>query len=361
MSEETIVIDTNKVAGAFDKIFEKDPYAPTASLESAENPKIIPKPEDTKIDPPEEVKPPDTKGEVQDDLPETLPNTGRNETWKKFRGEHQAAKQELASLKTQLSDFEGTRKERDELKGKITDYETQIQTLKEVDSLTRLQNDPDFQAKYDIPRKGICDKLKEQAEYGDIDPKELINVLGKSGKEKIQALEDIISTAPSIVKGKIVALIDQLDTIDTERASELTNASHNLEKRTKDREASNKKQREDYEKNALETFSRKSESLEKELGIPKEIIDKAREFFTKNHDLDKATEIIIKGMYADHLKVTGADSQKKIADLEKELAEYRNANPSIRSGSPLSPTSPDKDLGYVEAIQKAVRESRILG
>lgn len=354
-AQETANIDTGLVASVMDRIFEADPNTP--ALESATPPSIIPKEELAKVDAPVKQEP--VKSDVKDDLPEELPNAGRSEAWKKFRGEHNTLKKEFSVLKEQLIDFEGSKKEKQELKAKLTSYEEQIGKLKEVDSLARLENDPDFQAKYVTARKTASDKLNEYASLSDIDQKDLSAALNKTGKEKIQALEDILSSAPSVLKNKIIGIIDQIENIDAERQIELSTAQESLSKRQQERQTSQAKARQEFEEKAGIIFKETSEELSKRLGIDASIIDKARELFTKNQDLKVATETIIKGLYAD-TAIKDRDALKKERDeLKAELQKYQESNPGLGAGSRGGLPDFSKDVDFIEAIKAGAKEIKI--
>ena len=353
-TQEPPVADVSQVAAIFDKIFEKDPNALPVLV--GEEPPVV-----AQVTQTEPLKEPGEKQEAKaqsDDFPESLPNEGRGDKWKQFRKAHEETKKELLALKAEHEQFGATRAERDELKARTAEYEARIAKLSEVDSISRLENDPDFQSKYVARREQAVGKLKELAGYSDIEPEALISVLSKTGKERFAALEIALEFAPSVLKTKIAALVDQVEGIDEERGAELSKAQESLTKRQQERQARESEQQAQFQKQASEAFTRTAASLSKELGIDEATITKAREFYEKNSDLEAASRVILKSFAADGALGKASESAKKIAELESELAKYRESSPGISSGGATAAVP--KELDFISAIRAGAKDARII-
>jgi len=342
-------LDVSKVQNVMDRIFDKK--EPAQTLAPAEVQVVVKDESVTPVATPERTEP------VSDEPPESLPVEGRSEKWKDLRSRYAEMKKEAVSLKAQLAEFEGTKKERDELKARIADSEEKIKKLSDIDSLARWQNDPDVQAKYDIPREATMKELSELAGYSDIDPGELLGVLRLEGKDQILALDRLVSSAPSVLQNKIIAAVDRVKEIEKNRAAELVDVRGSLEKRQEARRLEETTKRTKLQQQAEETFKRTSESLSKELGLDEATIIKAREFFQTNNDLDAAARIVIKGMAADGVLGKGAEQAKRIAELEAELSKYRESSPGVSSGS--SGASISREMSFLDAIKNGAKEARL--
>lgn len=321
--------DISQISSIFDKIVGST-TTPEPVVSTTEVP-VISEPEKKNEEPVKKVeeKPVSTASE---DLPEELPNAGRSDAWKKFRTAHKETLSQVDTLKAQLSEFEGTRKERDELKAKISEFEERQKELEKIDSLSKLENLPDFRSKYVDARNSAMKKIDELAGYSDIDPADIRAALAKTGKERYAALEDVLTIAPSITKSKIVGLIDQIESIDVQRQEELANAQESLKRRQEDQEKAQRQQEEEQTKRLEETFQKTSSQLGKELGIDPSAIDKARDFYMKNNDIAKAAEIILKATHFDATKEEREKLAKEVEELRADNARLRGASPGLGSG-----------------------------
>lgn len=299
------------------------------------------------------------KREPDDDIPEHLPNEGRSDKWKQFRGQYQTTKKERDELKTrldtELADFEGTKKERDELKGRITALETERAKWTEIDSVVKLENSPTFRAEYIHPRQKAVDSLKELSGYADIDPNTLTGALNKTGKARYEALEEALATAPASLRGRIERTIDQIDELDARANEERANAETALRDRETKAQQISRERREQFQKQATETFERTAAELKKELGIEDGVIEAARQFYTKNDDLSAAAKMIIRAHAADKSDTEKAEMKKTIDEMAAELARYKKASPGLGGGTHERSGALDSKTTFIGGALKALR------
>jgi len=362
-TEEKPPVDVKNIEAVFDRIMEKDPNIKIdinpnkeaedkAAAEKAEAEKI--EAEKQKI-----VEPKPGSEKKDDDFPESLPNEGRNEKWKAFRKAHEETKKELSTLKNQLADFEGTRTERDTLKAKISEYEAQVAELRKVDSISKLENDPEFQREYVQKEKAATDKITELAGYADIDPKEIMAAMNKPPKERYAALDDALSGATPTLAGKIRTEIDRIESIQTARAEKLSDAQASIEKLKQQRAISQEQESKKQDQLTEISFKSTAAQLGKELGLDEETITKAREFALKNDDVTEAHRVILRAFALDKLTGSAKEKDAKIAELESELAKFKESNPNLSSGLHGGSAKVDDGLSFVDAIKKGIKNLNV--
>lgn len=324
---------------------------------------------ETKTDPPgTETKVAETKTATvadDNDPPESLPNQGRQDVWKNFRGKYKDTKTELKTLKEQLAtkektlaDFEETRKEYDEMKSRFSDLEKRNEELGRIDSLAKLENHPDFRAKYVTAREQQAAKVAQLAELSDIKSEEIFSTLSKPPKEKYQALDDLLSGAPSSLRTKIMAAIDSIESLDEARTSELNTARESLSKLEEKRSIQMKEHatREDQTRAAI--FDDLASKMAKDLGLTAEATADARKFFLGNDDLKEAALAVLERQSAKSAKESKAALEKEIADLRKEVAVYKGATPGLTAGATESSgDEPRTGEDYVAFMLRKAREA----
>lgn len=357
--------DVQTVATVFDRMFpkpkEEQAKAPgdEAAFEpvpESEQPDATPKPPEPKSDdgkppvvPPKEA-PPATE-EPPEDLSK-LSKEQRKDAWKNLRDAHKATLKDLDALRGELKDFEGTRKERDEIKARIDSLQKERDQLAEIDSIAKLEHQPQFREKYVEGRKKAVSTLTELAGYADIEPSELLATLNRTGRDRYTSLSDAIAAAPDVLKGKIVALVDQIYDLDAGRQQELSAANESLSRREQERQNQQRAQETAYEESAKKLFAHTADRLGKELALKPELIEKARVFFETNRDLGAAAEMFIKAVAADDAITEKKGMAAKIASLEKELAAFNASEPGVRSGAPEAKDDGDEKLSFIERIKK---------
>tara|TARA_R110000868_G_scaffold64854_5_gene194627 strand:- start:2930 stop:3976 length:1047 start_codon:yes stop_codon:yes gene_type:complete len=342
---EALTVNIGQVSDALDRILEPDPNA------EPETPVVVEEPIKEVIEEPAKEPEPVKEAEPVKESTDKNPIHG-------LRKAHEETKKELSTLKEQLADFEGTRKERDELKARITEYEETVTQLRKVDSIAKLENDPDFQKKYVAGRETVVSKLKELAGYADIDPGEILSAMGKSPKERYAALDDALSLATPTLAGKIRAEVDRLESLESERNAELSNAQQAIDRLKAERIREQDRLKADYETRSEHAFKTSAAQLAKELNIDEATINKARDFFKTNGSTEEAAKVVIKAFAADGAFGKVSESQKRIAELETELAKYQESSPGVTGGVHGSAKAPETG-DFIADIKAGIKELRI--
>lgn len=337
-------VSAEKVMSAFDKRFPKpasdaepfepvtDPVKPEVVKEPAKAP-VIAKPD-----------------EIPDDIGK-LSVADRKDKWKQFNAAYKERGKKLDDLTAQLADFEGTRKERDDLKTSIATLTKEREELTKVDSLARLENLPDFRAKYVTGRAEAVEKLTRLAGT-DVPVKDLLAVLSKPDNERDDALSELVAGVSEIRKGKIVRMVDDIYDLDAARAKEMEDAQTTIQRRESERSVQEQTARQAHLETARKLFDSTVTKLKDQIDLKPELIEKARKFYEENRDLGAAAEMFIKGVASDEALTGRAADRKKIADLEAELAAFQESEPGVHGGGHNAGGEGDEGLSFREKIKK---------
>lgn len=358
-AEPPALVSREQVTSAFERMFPtQDEKAKKPAFEEEPFEPVEPAKEPAKPEPVQKEAPTEPSKEPEantDELPEDLgkvPKEQRKDAWKTLREAHKASLREMDALKDQLKEFEGTRKERDEIRARIDSLQTERDQLAQIDSIAKLEHQPQFRAKYIDGRKKAVDKLTELAGYADIDPKELLATLGRTGKDRYSSLTDAVSIAPAVLQNKIVALVDSIYDLDAGREQELSDAQANLGLREQERVSTERERQMAYAENAKKLFTHTAEKLSKELALRPELIERARVLFETNEDPASAAELFIKAVAADDALTERKGMSDKIKSLEAELQKFHASDPGLRSSSGEHAGDGDEKLTFMEKIKK---------
>lgn len=306
---------------------------------------------------------------ADDDLPENLPNEGRGQKWKEFRTQYhkvrdeaKAAKAEADTLRAdhqkQLDEFEGTKKEKTALADQLKALEEEKAKWSEIDSLSKLERSPGFVEQYVNPRKESVDKLKELAGYAQgVSVDSIQAAMAKSGKERFEALEEILSSVPSHLRGKIERTIDAIDGFDVGMAKERLNAEESIKQREVRAQSDHRQRREQYEKDALSLFDTTAQEM-KDLGLAPEQIAKARYFWLKNNDMKEANKIILRGFAQESNAKKYAEMEASLKEAQAELGRLKKASPGLDSGGGGADTLKAEGTGFFEGAKSIFRQTK---
>lgn len=293
-----------------------------------------------------------------DDLPVDPPK-GKG-SWDTFRESHKRVRSELTEAKAQLTEFEGTRKERDELKSRIEKLESDNAELGRIDSLSKLENHPDFRRKYIDARNSQVENLKKFAGIAEISPEEILAALSQPEKQRYIAIDDLLSSVTPTLQTKIRLAVDAIEGIDSARQSELSEAQQSLSKIQQQQAEAQRQYLASEEKTRREVFAQVAAELSKELDLSEEDTKDAEKFFLGNDDLKKAVRIILEAKASSKALASKAELVKKLSDMEADLKQYRGAQPGLSAGAP-SGEQYDKNVDFVELTLREARKAGAFG
>lgn len=253
---------------------------------------------------------------------------------------------ELTTLRKQVGEFDGTRKEYETLKARVAEVEKERDQYKNLDSIAAWESDPETHKKFTEPQVKAVERLKELAGMADLDPDELIDAVSKTGKAKVQALDALLEGASRFVSDDIVQTVRFLDELAAARADELANVDHRMQERRAAKETESRKGREERAAVRDTAWKITSDHMAKELGLDEKAVGTAGEFFKSNKDSGKAAEITLKGHAFDAMR-------ERAEKAEAELAKYDKASPKIEAGVGTAAAKTDVKTARKDMIREA--------
>jgi hypothetical protein len=248
---------------------------------------------------------------------------GKLKTYEKTLAERDT---ELEGLKKQVTEFEGTRKEYDELKARVSEVEKERDAYKKLESVAALEQSPDFQKKYVEGRNAAVAHLKELATLADIPADDLEAALSKTGRARVQAMDDLLGSVSRYVSDDIVQTIRHIDGLDAEKHGELSAAEQRMQERRAAQETAERRGREERSAAREKAWQSTASALAKDIGLSDKDVADAGEFYKSNKDAAKAAEMVLKGKAFDAIR-------KERDDLKAELAKYDKATPRVEAGA----------------------------
>lgn len=253
---------------------------------------------------------------------------------KGMRAELDKAHAELKEFKAKMPEYEGVKTEYQKLQEAHAKREEDYKAVteerdkyKKLESVSALEQSPEFQAKYVQGRETMVMQLQQLAEYAGVPKEDLFAAIGKTGKDRYTALDDLVSSAPSILKDDLLNHIKSLDALDYERHQQLSNADKVMQERLRERETVDRRTREEKAKTRAEAWEKTAPELAKELGLSEDDLKTASEFFKSNRDPVKAAQAAVRAQAIPAL-------QKRLTEALEEIAGYQGAAPGLRAGKP---------------------------
>jgi hypothetical protein len=297
--------------------------------------------------------------------PDILPNEGRKEKWAEMRKEYAARKNELKerraeldSLKQEIAGFDGTRKELNELKSRLEELTNQNAELSKIDSISKLENSPEFRRKYDQAEASSLERLKKLAETSDVPADELLAALKKPMREKYQALDDLLSGVPSALRMRMIGEVEKVEGLQEDRAKELSDAATSLRSLQEQRTVAERQAMDNERKTREAIFDQVYSRVSKDGALDESQLKEARQFFLENDNLERAVEIVID---ANRHKLSGTKQKEletRVKELEAQVKQYQGATPGLDAGR-VNTTHDDQrpNEDFVDYMKRRVRET----
>lgn len=260
-----------------------------------------------------------------------------------LRKAHKTQLDRADALEKQLSEFEGTKKERDELKEKYESAQSDIAKARKIESVAALEQDEDFQSKYVAGKDKLIASLKDIASTGNIEEGEIFKAMQIADKKsRIEAINNIYTQLPEYLRDDLRTALKGIEKLDADRANELSHAEDVLAKRLEDNRS---KKRQKTESESAESKAAWDEvaSQAKDMGLTDDQVMEAKEFYFKNKDRKKAALTV---MEARRVKVLEA----KLAEAQEEIGRYKGASPGIRAGGAKEKSGEAKPVSMFQAI-----------
>jgi hypothetical protein len=359
--------------------------APTKAKE--EKPK-----EETKEFVPDSVfsdKPEEKKEEVTTEPePTPIPPTIKTETARKSFADLDekriaAEKRALELEKRAVAAEEKAKAGDPDAKVRIEALEKQLQSADSLVQKALLQEHPQFQARYVVPRQQLLEQAKSAFKDAGGDPSLIESALELKGKARVDKLDELLGEVSSkILSNKLESAVTGIDRIDSEREQVLRNAA-NVNKQLQANDQINRsKAFQELEVNTKNDLTEASTILSDKfkIGIFKRSSDpKFAEFNAAIDKIDTAAEHIMlrtedrkemaiaAKMAAGFPLVWGLlqDKHKQNQALAKRLADYEEAEPGLGGRTSRKVASKteehDEELPLADAIKASIKRSQELG
>jgi hypothetical protein len=416
MAEETAVIETSTEEKPFGAPIEEiwDNMFPEPE-EKTEKPEVTEeKPE--KVEPKVEKKAPEpkakqekTKEETKEFLPDSvftdLPEAKKEETpeeptptpipdniksesnrkqWADLDAKRiEAVKEAKKEREARVAAEEKAKAGDPDAKVRIETLEKQLQSADALVQKAMLQEHPQFQDRYVVPRQQLLEQAKSAFKDAGGDPTLIESALELKGKARVDKLDELLGEVSSkILSNKLESAVTGIDRIDSEKEQVLRNAA-NVNKQLQANDQINRsKAFQELEANTKQDLTEASTILSDKfkIGIFKRSNDpKFAEFNAAQDKIDSAAEHIMlrtedrkemaiaAKMAAGFPLVWGLlqDKHKQNQALLKRLADYEDAEPGLGGSTSRKTVSKseetDEELPLADAIKASIKRSQELG
>lgn len=246
--------------------------------------------------------------------------------------------QELQDLRDQLSGLSG---ERDKLQD----------TLKSID----IERDPQFQQAYQQQESQVNAAL--QSAVG-LEAAEKFMQLGRmpAGPDKDSQLAELTEGMNQVQASRVGAALAKLDELTIQRSMEIENSRQNWEQLQAKRQEELTKQQEAANNVFKGTLSNASKVLEvfSNEDDAKAVSEAATAIFSGSNDVEDVARAAVWAAAAPKYRSLYGQAQQQIADLQKELAELKGAEPGL-AGSPAGDGGDGAPKDAVAAFAAALR------
>ncbi len=371
---------------AFDAAFPST--APKEGEERAPEPPVAPRKPTPPVEPVAPVKPkaaeparPTLEHEVPDSIfsdPTPAPEPvkpAEPETFKgpkELRTAYDSTKRELAEKTVALTKLEEKLKTPPKDEGavaRIAELEARNAELSDRMAAVDLQSHPAFQAKFVQPRAQLLGSASNLLKSVDKDPAALESAMALTGKQRIQALDNLFDDIESpTVRSKVAGVVDQIDAIDEQKAAVLADAKGSYERLTKMTAAQRHQQAQEQTAQLNKVFDAAVEHLRDKVGfeVLKEVdgvdwwnqqgktaIEAARKLMFENDNPEQmAAASVLAATSGIHRGLWLKERTQRV-ELAKELAAIKDGEPNLRGNSDRGADDDGDDkLTFAERVAK---------
>lgn len=286
--------------------------------------------------------------------------------WKEIRSREQEATKRVSELTIELETLKkAPHPKDDDAAARVAELERSNAELSERIATVDLQSHPAFINKFTKPLEQLMGGVNDLLQTVDKDPAQLERAMSLKGKQRIQALDDFFDDIESpTVRTKVSHAVDQIEALDSERASVLADAKGNHQ-RLSEHDKATQFQQAQQQKKKLETLFddtvvnlRDKHGLEvlKESGVEwwdkqrEQVLEAARHLmFDMDDPADAAAATVLAATSSVHRGLWLKERNQRI-ELMKELESYKNADPDLKGGSDRAVDEGDSKLSFAERV-----------
>lgn len=312
--------------------------------------------------------PPELKGKARENFQKLADS--------KFEVEKQLRDERRAREKAETKLTEGD----PNAKARIEELERTLKAQSELVERVSLESHPEFQARYEIPRKQLLETAKTAYTDAGGNPADMEMALSLTGKARIEKLEELLAGVPSeLLKRKIERANDNLEGLETERGQVLANRSVHLKQLQEQEQANKHKFLQEHEKVTKENLGKAEELLRDthKFEVFKATDDPNFKWWNDQRaKINEASETLMlrtsdPAELAVASKLAAAcpvyrtmflEERKERLALQKRLSEFEGSEPGVgggdKKGAAQIEAEDDENLSVAEAIVKSVRASK---
>lgn len=177
--------------------------------------------------------------------------------------------------------------------------------------------------------------------------------------EQIESM--LAEMGTSLRAGKLQTAVADLDRINAERAAMASRGSELFRQWQSEESASAQRQRQEREQQAIHAFEQEAQGWKDY--VKNEDLELARDVYIGKADLTAAARASLWAVAGPKLARQSMDKDKRIAELESELAKFRSVQPGRDTAGGNAPSASDdlpQETSYADAIARRVQEAGLL-
>ncbi len=288
-------------------------------------------------------------------------NNEEEVNWTNVRKSHEELKADLRSMREAAKKVEPNAEASAQIK-ELTERVTQLNAIVERKAL---DEHPWVETTFNEPRRQQLAAAEKALQLADVDPSILKKVMALDGKERIQAVDELMGAIDSeTIKKKLGHSLDTIEAIDAKKREFFADRQGNVEKMTQAEKAEQFRRMQEEEaklksgadmvqeyvtnklgfefgKKANEPGSEKwNERVEKDNALYYDII-------MQNKDPMRLMTAVAMGVQAPHFRTAWQSERSKRLAAEARVAELEGTLPTIAGGrndSAVSTGNADKDF-----------------
>lgn len=177
--------------------------------------------------------------------------------------------------------------------------------------------------------------------------------------EQIESM--LAEMGTSLRAGKLQTAVADLDRINAERAAMASRGSELFKQWQNEESAAAQRQRQEREQQAIHAFDSELQGWKDY--VKGEDVELARDVYIGKADLTAAARASLWAVAGPKIARQSMEKDKRISELEGELAKFRSAQPGRDTAGGNAPSASDdvpSDMSYADAIARKVTEAGLL-
>lgn len=328
---------------------------PAAKAEPAKaDPEVLTPPDSLLGDLP--AKPVETVAEEL--FPEEPPAAIKTE---KGKADYKKWRETYKAMETRVKELESKPPSDEKAVARIAELEGRLQEFSQRFERINLMEHPDFIRQFEAPLRELRGTATEIVKNAGLDPEALAAVMGKTGIDRIKAMDQLAETIESpTLRRRLERTVEDIEAKEAERDKVLSDVKGNTERLTTQQKIQQHQAMQDYEKRMNSTI----DGVENYLATDQKIAffqkaegpgadkwnealeaDKAetRQILFNSKNEAQFAGVVALGVKAPRILAWGMSERKMRVAAEKALADLRGAEPSLGGSNGDGPRATVED------------------